>query len=209
VNTLVMAKAPRPGFVKTRLAPLLGDAGCARLQSWLIGHAARWADEAGRAHVAVAPADAEAEVRPLVPAGVTLLAQSGGDLGLRLAAATEQVSAPVLVIGTDCPVLGPDHAREATAALDAGADACLGPATDGGYWLVGLARPAPALFDIGTEHWGGPEVLERTLACAERAGLRVTLLREECDLDEPDDVPALLADPRTPADLAALLRAAA
>jgi hypothetical protein len=49
----------------------------------------------------------------------------------------------------------------------------------------------------------------RTLACAERAGLRVTLLREERDLDEPDDVPALLADPRTPADLAALLRAAA
>jgi uncharacterized protein len=207
VNTLVMAKAPRPGFVKTRLAPLLGDEGCARVQSWLIRHAARWADESGDAHVAVAPAGAEEEVRPLVPSGVTLLPQADGDLGMRLSAATEQVRGPVLVIGTDCPVLGPEHAEEAAAALADGADACLGPASDGGYWLVGLARPAPALFDIGAERWGGPEVLARTLQCAEHAGLRVTLLREERDLDDPGDVAPVLADPRTPPELAALLSA--
>jgi len=208
-----MAKAPRPGQVKTRLEPLLGPAGCAALQAGLIRRAAAWARAIapGAAWVAFDPPDGEDEVRALTGAGVRLLAQVGGDLGARLAAASEAVLAahpgPVIVVGTDMPTLGPEHAREAFGALDAGADVCFGPAHDGGYYLVGLRRPAPAVFALPADVWGGPDVLERSLELARVAGLEVALTGPEGDLDEPADVAAALARGDVPADIATLLSA--
>jgi len=207
-----MAKAPRPGTVKTRLEPLLGPEGCAALQAALIGTAARWARAAaapGGAYVAFAPADAEGELRDLVGPGVTLIPDASGDLGDRLAGATGRVMAarpgPLLVAGTDLPALAAEHARAALAALDGGADVCFGPAADGGYYLVGLRRPAPELFALG-DAWGGPDVLERSLALARAGGLRTALLGEERDLDVPADARAALEDPRVPAEVARALR---
>lgn len=207
-----MAKAPRPGAVKTRLAPLLGDDGCAALQAVLIGVVARWAvavTPPGGAYLAYGPDGAgEEELRPHVPEGVRLFPDGRGDLGDRVATATARVLGerrdPLLVVGTDIATLTPAHAREAEVVLRGGADAVFGPALDGGYWLAGLARPAPGLFDLGGA-WGGPEVLERSLEQAHAAGLRAELLGLERDLDDAADARALLAHPRLPPEVAAAL----
>ncbi len=196
---LVMAKAPRPGAVKTRLSPLLGPLGCAALQAALISEAARWAVEVapGAAYLAYGPDGArEEELRPHVPDAIELFPDGAGDLGDRLAYATGRIlrerTGPLLVVGTDMPLLSRAHANDAGQAL-AAADVCFGPALDGGYWLVGLSRPCPQLFALGSA-WGGADVLERSLELAWRAGLTVALLRTERDLDDADDARALLGE---------------
>jgi rSAM/selenodomain-associated transferase 1 len=213
--TLVIARAPRPGQCKTRLEPLLGPEGCARLQAELVRRAAAWAAEVapGSAFVAFDPADAEAELRALVPDGVRLFPQVEGDLGDRLAAAIDRVFAengggPVLTIGVDVPWLDAGHAVAALSDLEDECDVTLGPALDGGYYLIGLSEPRPSLFALPTGAWGGAEVWLLTIQAAQSAGLSLGLLRAERDLDTPDDARALLADPALPDDVASLLRAA-
>ncbi len=212
VSALVMAKAPRPGSVKTRLEPLLGPEGCVALQAELIAVASRWAAAVapGRAYVACGPdAAGPAEVGRHASPGVELFADGEGDLGDRLATATTRVLAvhpePLLVVGTDMPLLRAEDAVAAEEALRAGAGAVFGPALDGGYWLVGLNRPAPALFELG-EDWGGPRVLARSLAAAAELGLGTELLAARRDLDDPDDAAALLAEHDLPESVAELLR---
>lgn len=207
-----MAKAPRAGSVKTRLEPLLGQEGCAALQAELIEVASAWAAEValGRAYVACGPDTAAVdEVAARAAPGTELFADGEGDLGDRLAAATARVLAahpgPLLVVGTDMPLLRKADAGAAERAFDEGADVVFGPAVDGGYWLVGLTAPLPALFELG-EEWGGPRVLERSLALAAGLGVRTELLEERRDLDDPADARALLAQPDLPARVAELLR---
>ena len=209
---LVMAKAPRPGEVKTRLEPLLGAEGCARLQEALLRRAAAWAHAVapGAAFVAYAPADALADVGELVPAGTDLFPQEGSDLGQRLAAATERVlslhDGPLLTVGTDLATLSPAHADAALADLRDGCDLSFGPAYDGGYYLVAQGAPQPAVFDLPAEAWGGPEVLGLSLRAAAATGLQFGLLRSERDLDTPEDARAAAADPAFPEEIRVLLR---
>ena len=208
-----MAKAPRAGSVKTRLEPLLGDEGCAALQGELITATSTWAVTVapGRAYVACGP-DARAvdEVASRAAPGAELLADATGDLGDRLAAATGRVLAahpePVLVVGTDMPLLREADAVAAERTLDKGADVVFGPAVDGGYWLIGLVAPLPGVFELG-EEWGGPRVLERSLQLAAALGAHSELLNVRRDLDDPADARALLAEPDLPAPVAELLRA--
>lgn len=206
-----MAKAPRPGLAKTRLEPLLGADGCARLQRTLIARATRWAAGAGPAYVAFTPDDAGDEIAALAPAGVTAFAQAGEHLGERLEAAfahvAQQHGGPVVVVGTDQPSLGAHHAWAAADDLRAGVDVTLGPATDGGYYLLGARSPDPALFALEAGAWGGAQVLERTMRSIVEAGLSMGWLRSERDLDDPADAAALVADPCAPADVVAALRA--
>jgi rSAM/selenodomain-associated transferase 2/rSAM/selenodomain-associated transferase 1 len=197
---LVMAKAPVPGRVKTRLEPVFSPQECAEIQAALIERTARWATAVapGAAHVAL---DGPAAL----PAGVIELRQSDGHLGERLESATAAVwsghSGPLLVVGVDTRLTAA-HADQALARLAAGADVVLGPALDGGYWLLALARPAPELFAIDPAAWGGPDVLALTLAAARGAGLSVATLEPERDLDTPADAEALRDDP----ELGPLLR---
>ncbi|MGI8802717.1 MAG: TIGR04282 family arsenosugar biosynthesis glycosyltransferase [Solirubrobacteraceae bacterium] len=208
---LVLARSPVPGACKTRLEPLLGPEGCARLQAVLVARAARWAQLAApdAAFVSFSPADAVESMSRLVPDGVRLFPQVDGGLGDRIAAAAEHVlgvaGGPLLVAGADVVALGPEHAAAAFDDLAHGCDLTIGPATDGGYYLIGLGEPRPDLFALAAEEWGGPQVLRLTLTTAASAGLRVGLLRAERDLDEPADVRALLADPLTPDDVRAAL----
>jgi rSAM/selenodomain-associated transferase 1 len=198
---LVMAKAPRAGHVNTRLAPVLGDDGCARLQEVLLRRTTElaWTFAPSATFVAFDPPDAGGEVARLAPAGAVCFPQLGADLGERLVAATEVVLAtghgPLLVIGTDVPLLGRSHLRDALDLLSAGRDLVFGPACDGGYYLVGLARSLPLVFGIRAELWGGPLVLEASLGCARAAGLRVGVSAPLRDLDTPDDAQALLNEP--------------
>ena len=133
----------------------------------------------------------------LAPAGIRLIAQSGADLGARMA----HLSARLLADGArgGAPdwqrpaTLPPAHLAEAARALVAGtADVVLGPAEDGGYYLIGLARPAPALFqDIA---WSTGAVLEATRARARALGLREHLLPTWYDVDTPADLGRLRRD---------------
>ncbi len=121
---------------------------------------------------------------------VTLMAQRGDDLGSRMQAAIEDTLAagatPVVLVGSDLPHLPPAHVEAAFGQLDAGRDVVLGPAEDGGYYLIGMRCPQPAVFS-GID-WGTPRVLTQTLAAAGRAGLDVALIEPWYDVDRPDDV---------------------
>ncbi len=208
---LVMAKAPRPGLVKTRLAPMLGDDRCACLQSALITRVVAVATSVapGATFVAFDPPDARGELAGLVPRGVELVPQRGGYLGERLAGAVADVyvlhRGPLVVVGCDIPLLGARHLRDAFAALSAGEGVVLGPAYDGGYYLAGMNRPEPSLFDIAPELWGGPGVLAATLARVEASGARCHLLEELRDLDTPEDAVALSTERSLPLALRSLL----
>lgn len=207
---VVMAKAPRPGHAKTRLSPLLGPDGAAALQAALIEHTVTLAASVAPTYVAVDPPDAAAEVTPLLPAGVPVFGQTGGDLGSRMSAAAAQVSAapggPVIILGTDVPTLTTATLRTAADLLAAGADAVLGPAMDGGYYLIGLPGPDTAAFAIEPRQWGGDQVLAATLAALALSGRVPALLEPLPDLDTPADARALLAAPGLPAPIARLLR---
>jgi len=95
-----------------------------------------------------------------------------------------------VLIGTDCPQLGPADLAAAAAALAAN-DVVIQPATDGGYVLIGLARPQPALFE--SIDWGGPQVLRQTQARIATIGLRCALRPTLDDLDTPADLQRALA----------------
>jgi rSAM/selenodomain-associated transferase 2 len=138
---------------------------------------------------------------------VNTIPQVGQDLGERLAHAAEKAfrasDGPLLVVGVDTR-LTPAHAEAAVAQLAAGAAAVFGPALDGGYYLLALARPTPELFAIDPAEWGGGRVLELSLAAAWSGGHRTALIHPERDLDTPADAAALEDDP----ELGPLLRRA-
>jgi rSAM/selenodomain-associated transferase 1 len=193
---LVFAKAPQPGAVKTRLIPALGAAGAARLHERLLERTLATAAAAG-----VGPLELCGDLAsdPVLAAraaahGAALTAQGPGDLGARMhrAFARALASAPhVLAVGCDCPALTPAHLRAASAALAAGQDAVLGPAEDGGYVLIGLARVHSALFE--GIRWGGPDVAERTRASLGRLGWRWREIERLWDVDRPEDLTRVVA----------------
>ncbi len=213
VAVLIMAKAPRAGMVKTRLHPLLGPQGCARLQAALLRRTILLAQlvTPTRTYLALDPLEAHSELGGWFPADVAVLPQCGPDLGSRMCAASTEVfghhHGPLLLIGTDAPTLTAPRLQQAADLVAGGQDAVFGPAVDGGYYLVGMARPAPALFAIDPALWGGPQVLAASLAAARAAKLRVGLLPSVRDLDTPQDAAALLAEGGLPGEIAALLRA--
>lgn len=216
---LMMTRAPRAGTVKTRLEPLLGPQACARLQRALVTHAAAVAVQAapGRVYVAVDPPEAVADIEASLPLASAVFAQCQGDLGTRMSAAVARVFAaqqgPVIVIGTDIPTLTAARISAAGRMLESGHTAVFGPALDGGYYLLALARPTdeppgPAVlpvFELPGSWWGGPRVLQASLRAARAAGLRVGLLPPLRDLDTPADAAALLADGALPAEIRSLL----
>ena len=201
--------APRPGLSLPRLEPLLGREGAARLHVALLRRAAAWAAGVGTSYVAFAPHDAREEIAALAPSA-RLLEQPDGDVGTRLAGTFAAVFAehegPVLLAGIDAPQLGPAHAEMALGDLRGGCDVTFGAATDGGFYLVGLRERHDEVFDLPPEAWGGTNVLRLSLEGAARAGLEFGMLRSERDLDDPDDVRALLIDPLAPPDIVAALR---
>ena len=136
-----------------------------------------------------APSDAQKEISPWLAAGWSCSPQSDGDLGAKLnnafAQAFEKGRERVIIIGSDCPYLATADIDEADEALKS-ADVVLGPATDGGYWLVGLSKPAPEIFE--NINWSTETVLDETQAKAKSAHLTVQLLRELSDVDDVTDL---------------------
>lgn len=191
VQVAVLAKAPMPGLAKTRLIPALGPHGAARLQRQLARAAVQTALDArlGTVTLWCAPHAQHRFFRAVHrTTGVRCLVQSGSDLGERMHTAFRLHCAqgPLLLTGTDCPPLTPDHLRRAAQALLDGEEAVFHPAEDGGYVLVGLRRPQAALF----EHiaWSTDAVMAQTRERAAALGLRLREFETLWDLDVPADL---------------------
>ena len=192
-NIAVFARAPVPGQAKTRLIPLLGADGAAALQRRLIERTLATACAVPGARVtlwvagdAVHPFVADAANR----FGVALAEQHGADLGARMHHAFEAAGAPLVLVGTDCPRLSSADLAAAAGSLSTH-DVVLQPANDGGYVLIGLARPQPQLFE--SIDWGGPQVLQQTRGRIADLGLRCALRPPLDDLDTPADLQRALA----------------
>jgi uncharacterized protein len=195
---IVFAKAPQPGEVKTRLIPALGAAGAARLHVRLVERALATAAAAaiGPMELCCAPDAPDPLFAALARAhGAALAPQGPGDLGDRMHAAFARTltrARAAILIGCDCPALTPQHLREAGGALDAGYDAALAPAEDGGYVLIGLRRADPEVF--ARIRWGGPDVLAETRLRLASLGCRWRELDPLWDVDRPADLPRLRAE---------------
>ena len=196
MSVAVFARAPVAGAAKTRLMPALGAQGAARLQRQLTLRVLRTAWQAALGPVTLwcAPDEQHRFFRALRRStGVECRAQPAGDLGARMLHAFRQHCArgQLLLIGTDCPALAADHLRAAARALCEGDDAVFLPAEDGGYVLIGLRRPQPALFD-GIA-WGTGSVMEETRARLRAAGATWREPATLWDVDRPADLQRLAA----------------
>lgn len=182
---ILFVKAPRVGQVKTRLAATLGDAAaCAayeRLANTLLANLASLPE----VELRFTPEDARPEVEHWLRAGWIARGQGPGDLGQRLQSAFADAFASgakrVVIIGSDCPEVTVSDVREAWKELRI-RDLVVGPAADGGYWLIGLRQPQPALFE--NIPWSSESVLAETLRRARARQLKMQLLRILADVDD-------------------------
>ena len=193
---LIFLKYPTPGRVKTRLAKAIGtQAACDISRACAERTLERMRTLRDEAVLCVDPPETMPRTREWVGEEWRLQPQGGGTLGNRLAVATGRACSEgadrVVVIGTDSPWLTSDDVTAAFEALRHH-DVVLGPAQDGGYYLIGLTRPQPALFE-GVA-WGTSSVYEQT--CARATHLRLTShsLREGYDVDRLEDVQRFLED---------------
>ncbi len=188
----VLAKYPEPGRVKTRLIPALGPEGAAALHNSMVRHTLTRVSEFRGVRetetcVYAAGADPGAFACHF-DTQIPCVAQSPGDLGQRVLAAFRHLlrdATAAVIIGSDCPDISPGLLTMAFESLRS-SDVVLGPARDGGYYLVGLRRPAPALFE--NMEWSTATVLAKTLERAAFLGLSVQLLPALNDVDEPADL---------------------
>ena len=189
---IVFARAPRAGATKTRLIPALGAAGAAQLYEQLLARTllqvAVLPDVARMVYVDVPSAGDYFRAR-LALTDWDIEVQQGSTLGARMAHALDQAlrrHAHVILIGSDIVDFKAIDLAQALQALARGNEVVLGPAADGGYWLVGLGSPQPALFtDIP---WGSAQVYGDTVARLMAQGTRWSKLRECHDIDRPADL---------------------
>ncbi|HUN98232.1 MAG TPA: TIGR04282 family arsenosugar biosynthesis glycosyltransferase [Bradyrhizobium sp.] len=188
----IICKAPLPGRSKTRLATAIGDVAASELSACFLRDVAAAVDAVPeplgrRGYGVYAPAGAEDIMRKLLPAGFGLLLQTGDDLGQVLLGATRTLLLAehdgVLLVNGDSPTLPPRLLAQAIEALrEPGDRMVLGPASDGGYYLIGLKHAHPQLF---TEiAWGTDTVARVTCERAAEIGLATTLLPEWYDVDD-------------------------
>jgi len=204
VALVVMAKAPQAGASKTRLLPRLDADQAATLALCLTQDSVRNVRALdARVCIAYTPAGGRDVLEPALAPGLRWFAQRGKDLGARMehaiARAARWGARPILLIGTDSPHLPIENIALAIETLQADrADLVLGPAEDGGYYLVGMSRPAPGLFD-GVA-WSTSRAYAETAANAQRQSLRLWNAPMGYDIDTPADLARLYeqicTDPR-------------
>jgi hypothetical protein len=194
---IVVAKKPVPGFTKTRLCPPFTPEGAAELYRCLLLDTLALmvrVDSADHA-IAYTPVDASAYFEGLAPNGFTLLPQQGADLGERLANALGRQFdlgyRRAVIMNSDGPTLPLACLEEAFLGLD-GADVTLGPGHDGGYYLIGMKRLYPELFQ--GIMWSTEQVIPQTLATSRNLGLVVHQLPEWYDVDVGADLDRLRQD---------------
>lgn len=192
----MFAKAPVAGFVKTRLAKNLGTKQAARLYRVMALETFREARKVPKSRLFIAY-----QAHPKLPSPTWMSSssrwfhQQGKGLGKRLIHAFEhvfqEVSGPVLVIGTDLPTLTCQRLEKAFQALRK-VSVVIGPSWDGGYYLIGLRSPQPQLFR-GIA-WSSPKVFQQTLAAVEKSKLSYGVLPLERDIDTIQDMRSLIGN---------------
>lgn len=194
----VFTRCPEPGRTKTRLIPALGPGAAARLQRAMTVHVLSAAAEAAKVRnasveVRFAGGD-EARMRKTFGARHEYRSQGGGDLGERMRRCMRDgfasAAEAVVIVGSDVPGIDAGILNQAFEALR-GHDLVIGPATDCGYYLIGLCREVPEIFR--NMPWGTEHVLRRTLDAAVQRGFTIFTLPALADIDRPEDL-AVLAE---------------
>jgi rSAM/selenodomain-associated transferase 1 len=204
---VVFGREPAAGRVKTRLAAGIGGPAAARVYAVTLEHSLEAAIDSGaRVVLSLAAAPSDEWARGIE---CSIEVQGTGDLGDRMADAFErhfsETEERVIIVGSDCPLITPEHLLAAADAL-AERDVVLGPAIDGGYWLVGQRRPGVDLFsDIP---WSSHDTLDQTRQRLADVGASWTEIDELRDIDTKEDFEAALDDPRMPQNLADRMRVA-
>jgi hypothetical protein len=189
-----MAKRPVPGKTKTRLCPPLTPLEAAELYEALLKDTMELVSglRGVETAVAVSPRSAVDEMRRMAPRGARMIAVEGADIGECLDSATEQLFAKgytrVVAVNSDGPTLPAEYIERAVEMLTH-SDVVLGPAEDGGYYLIGMRQQQPGLFtDI---EWSSSRVAVQTLERAAAAGLAVAQLPSWYDVDTPAELERL------------------
>ena len=190
----LFTRFPQPGQTKTRLIPALGAAGAADLQRQMTEYLLRRFQRICQARQLALEVHfaggSRAQMRHWLGDTAVLTPQCQGDLGERLTFALRQGFVgglqQILVVGSDCPDITEAQIKQALTALETH-DVVLGPAVDGGYYLIGLNRLHAPLFE--NIPWSTARVLERTAAIARQSDLSVALLAPLSDIDRPEDLP--------------------
>ncbi|XGV96178.1 MAG: TIGR04282 family arsenosugar biosynthesis glycosyltransferase [Leptolyngbya sp. BL-A-14] len=191
---IIFTRYPEPGKAKTRLIPALGAEAAADTHRLMTEHTLAQVKPLLRSRSLMVEVWFEGGDRDQMEAwlgdGLRYQSQPEGDLGDRMLQAFQSalkngVNAAV-IIGTDCPELTDALLAEAFQALQQ-TDVVLGPAADGGYYLIGLRQVIPDLFQAIT--WSTDRVLQQTVAIVEKLNLSLTLLPMLTDVDRPEDLP--------------------
>lgn len=189
MRLIIFARYPQTGQVKTRLIPALGPEGAAQLHRLMTEDCVRrLAPGCAQTEICFDGED-QASMRDWLGCGLSYAPQGRGDLGQRMLRALQRAFADghrrAVLVGTDIPALEAAHIRQAGELLEQH-QLVLGPAADGGYYLIGLRQAHPELF-AGIS-WGSSEVLRQTMLEASALGLSVAQLPELADVDRPDDL---------------------
>ncbi len=181
-RVVLFTRWPESGRAKTRLIPVLGAAAAAALHGRLTERVLRAMRDSGLPMEVRATGAPMVRFRGWLGEGPVLVDQGDGDLGIRLLRAAEP---PVILIGADIPDLSAACLQAAAAALG-DAPAVIGPAEDGGYYLLGLRTPMPFLFEAMP--WGTDQVFAITVERMADHGVTPALLPTLADLDRPEDL---------------------
>lgn len=179
----IFARWPEPGKAKTRLIPALGAEGAAAVYRKLLELTVREARASGLPFHLRVTGDDPARFRAWLGDDLDVRDQGGGDLGEKLT----RVPTPGMMIGSDCPGLTAALLREAGDALSRH-EAVIGPADDGGYWLLALREPHPTLF--ANMAWSTPAVLPETILRLKGLDIEPHVLPELTDIDTGEDLAA-------------------
>ena len=192
---LVFTRTPVPGQVKTRLIPAIGAARAANLHRAMLWRTVATAAEArvGPVGLWCSPASEHPYIAEIQREfGLNVHVQTGADLGERMHLALRSQAGPnggAVLVGTDCPFLETRDLQLAAQALREGCDAVVGPAEDGGYYLIGVRKSHVAVFS--GIRWGSGQVLAGTLQKFRDLGWRWRELTTRCDVDRPADLAAV------------------
>ena len=194
---IIFVKAPRPGQVKTRLAEAIGPVAACEAYTQLLAKVLGQLGGLQPVDLRFTPDDGASEVAHWLRPAWNALPQGAGDLGHRLSRAFDDAFAigceRVVAIGSDCPAVTEADIHLAWDALE-GNDVVLGPACDGGYWLIGLKGPTAGVFE--NIAWSTSSVLEQTIMHLKRTGRSYHLLRELTDVDTEIEWNAFLEQSR-------------
>lgn len=196
LHILLFLKAPRAGFVKTRLAQQIGQDRALATYKALVERQISALKDEGRTEIHYTPADALPEFTSWLDESAIYYPQCEGGLGSRLsnavADAFKRGASSVICIGGDCPNLNRSHIEHTSELLSQNSDLVIGPSEDGGYYLIGMNRLHPELFvDIP---WSQPDTLKATIKKAEDLDLRTSLLETLYDVDEASELNRAIED---------------